>query len=116
MYAAWGLAEGEVELALDAAERMASWVLPSMPVAYLVIVLFWVRPRLPLLGYPMAAGAFEDYRNDEWLAAVFAITGIGTLVLSGHRPLGGPEPSGRRCSSCILSRVWLSFEPTSRAG
>ncbi len=26
MYAAWGLAEGEVELALDAAERMASWV------------------------------------------------------------------------------------------
>ncbi len=83
MYAAWGLAEGEVELALDAAERMASWVLPSMPVAYLVIVLFWVRPRLPLLGYPMAAGAFEDYRNDEWLAAVFAITGIGTLALQG---------------------------------
>lgn len=83
MYAAWGLAEGEVELALDAAERMASWVLPSIPVAYLVTVLFWVRPRLPLLGYPMATGAFEDYRNDEWLAAVFAISGIGTLALSG---------------------------------
>jgi hypothetical protein len=83
MYAAWGLAQGEVELALDAAERTASWVLPSIPVAYLVAVLFWLRPRLPLLGYPMAAGAFEDYRNDEWLAAVFAVAGIGTLALQG---------------------------------
>jgi hypothetical protein len=83
VYAAFGVAEGEVELALDAAERMASWVLPSLPVAYLVMVLFWVRPRLALLGYPMASGAFEDYRNDEWLAAVFAVTGIGTLVLQG---------------------------------
>jgi hypothetical protein len=83
MYAAWGLAEGEVELALDAAERMASWILPSIPVAYLVTVLFWVRPRLALLGYPLASGAFEDYRNDEWLAVVFAIAGIGTLALQG---------------------------------
>lgn len=83
VYAAFGVAEGEVELALDAAERMASWVLPSLPVVYLVIVLFWARPRLALLGYPMASGAFEDYRNDEWLAAVFAVTGIGTLVLQG---------------------------------
>jgi hypothetical protein len=83
MYAAWGLAEGEVELAMDAAERMASWVLPSMPIAYLVAVLFWVRPRLALLGYPMASGGFEDFRNDEWLAAVFAVAGIGTLALRG---------------------------------
>jgi hypothetical protein len=83
MYAAWGLAEGDVELALDAAERTASWVLPSIPVAYLVTVLFWVRPRLALLGYPMASGAFEDYRNDEWLAAAFAVAGIGTLALQG---------------------------------
>ena len=83
LYTALGVTEGRAELALDAAERMASWVLPSMPVAYLVIVLFWVRPRLPLLGYPIAAGAFEDYRNDEWLAAAFAIAGIGTLAFSG---------------------------------
>lgn len=83
LYAAWGLAEGEVELALDAAERMASWILPSLPVAYLVMELFWVRPRLALLGYPMAAGVFEDYRNDDWLAAVFAVAGIGTLALQG---------------------------------
>ena len=81
--AAWGLAEGEVELALDAAERMVAWILPAIPIAYLVAVLFWARPRLALLGYPMASGPFEDYRNDEWLAAVFAISGIGTLVLQG---------------------------------
>jgi hypothetical protein len=83
LYAAWGLAEGEVELALDAAERMVAWILPAIPLAYLVAVLFWARPRLALLGYPMASGAFEDYRNDEWLAAVFAVSGIGTLVLQG---------------------------------
>jgi hypothetical protein len=83
LYAAWGLAEGEVALALDAAERVASWVLPSLPVAYLVVALFWLRPRLALLGLGVDVGAFEDYRNDEWLAAVFAVAGIGTLVLGG---------------------------------
>ncbi len=51
--------------------------------AYLVVLLFWARPRLALLGYPMASGAFEDYRNDEWLAVVFAVSGIGTLALGG---------------------------------
>ena len=40
LYASWGLALGDVELALDAAERAASWILPSVPVAYLVVVLF----------------------------------------------------------------------------
>ena len=83
LYAAWGLADGEVALALDAAERVASWVLPSLPVAYLVVALFWLRPRLALLGLGVDVGAFEDYRNDEWLAAVFAVAGIGTLVLGG---------------------------------
>ena len=83
LYAAWGLAEGEVALALDAAERVASWVLPSLPVAYLIAALFWLRPRLALLGLGVDVGAFEDYRNDEWLAAVFAAAGIGTLILGG---------------------------------
>ena len=83
LYAAWGIAEGEMELALDAAERMASWVLPSLPVAYLVVVLFWIRPRLRMLGLPLEVGPFEEYRNDEWLPALFAAAGIGTLVLGG---------------------------------
>ena len=83
LYDSWGMAEGEMELALDAAEGMASWVLPSVPVAYLVVVLFWVRPRLPLLGLPCEIAPFEEYRNDEWLAAVFAAAGIGTLLLGG---------------------------------
>ncbi|MCK5376811.1 MAG: DUF2232 domain-containing protein [Acidobacteria bacterium] len=83
LYAAWGLAKGEMELALDAAERMASWLLPSIPVAYLVAVLFWVRPRLPVLGLPREVVAFEEYRNDEWLLVVFAAAGIGTLLLGG---------------------------------
>ena len=83
LYEALGMAEGRADLALDAAERMASWVLPSMFVAYFVAILFWARPRLALLGYPMAQGAFEDFHNDEWLAAAFAMTGIATLALSG---------------------------------
>lgn len=83
IYAAWGLAQGSVELALDAAERAAAWVLPSVPVAYLVLVLFWVRPRLPMLGLPVSVAPFEEYRNDEWLAALFVLAGGGTLLLGG---------------------------------
>jgi hypothetical protein len=81
LYASWGLAEGSVELALDAAERAAAWVLPSVPVAYVVLVLFWMRPRLPLLGLPVSVVPFEEYRNDEWLAALFVLAGGGTLLL-----------------------------------
>jgi hypothetical protein len=83
LYASWGLAEGSVELALDAAERAAAWVLPSVPVAYLVVVLFWMRPRLQLLGLPVPVATFEEYRNDEWLAALFVLAGGGTLLLGG---------------------------------
>jgi hypothetical protein len=83
LYASWGLAQGNVELALDAAERAASWVLPSVPVAYLVVVLFWIRPRLPLLGLPVPVAPFEAYRNDEWLAAFFVLAGAGTLLFDG---------------------------------
>jgi hypothetical protein len=83
LYDSWGMDAGEMELALDAAEGMAAWVLPSLPVAYLVVVLFWVRPRLPLLGVDCEVAPFEEYRNDEWLPAVFAAAGIGTLVLGG---------------------------------
>ncbi len=83
LYAAWGLSQGSAELVLDAAERAASWVLPSVPVAYLVLVLFWMRPRLPLLGLPVQVVQFEAFRNDEWLAALFAMAGGGTLLLDG---------------------------------
>jgi hypothetical protein len=83
LYAAWGMADGELELALDAVERMVGWVLPSLAVGYLVVVLFWARPRLALLGYELPIRAFEDYRNDDWLAAAFAAAGIATLVADG---------------------------------
>ncbi len=83
LYGVLGVAQGDVELALDAAERVASWMLPGLVVAYLVVVLFWMRPRLPLLGLPVQAAPFEEYRNDDWLAAAFAVSGIGALVLDG---------------------------------
>jgi len=83
LYAAWGLAEGEVELALDAAESVASWVLPSVPVAYLVMVLFWIRPRLALLGAGVEVAPFEEYRNDEWFAVNLLMTVLILYFVQG---------------------------------
>jgi len=81
--ASMGMSAGEMQLALDAAEKMLSWLLPTLPVAYLVGILFWIRPRLPVLGFPMPAGPFEDFRNDEWLPVGFVVAGLGTLLFSG---------------------------------
>jgi hypothetical protein len=78
-----GLPRGQLSLWLDAAEATLSWVLPSAPVAYLVAVLFWIRPRLPLLGFSRATGPFEDYTSEEWLPAAFAVAGAATLLLEG---------------------------------
>jgi hypothetical protein len=82
-YRAVGVATGELELAFDAVASVVPWIAPSVAVAYLVVVLFWLRPRLPLLGFTMPVVAFEKYRGDEWLAAGFAAGGLGTLVLDG---------------------------------
>jgi len=83
MYGAMGFAEGEIELAFDASARVMPWVLPGIVVAYVVIILFWIRPRIPLLGYEVEVGAFEVYRGEEWLAAGFALAGLGALFLEG---------------------------------
>jgi hypothetical protein len=83
MYGAMGFAEGDIELAFDASERVVPWVLPSVITAYLITVLFWIRPRIPVLGYHVQVSSFENYRGDEWLAAVFALSGLGALFLSG---------------------------------
>ncbi len=83
MYGAMGFAEGEIELAFDASETVVPWVLPSVVVTYLIVILFWVRPRIPLLGYDVRVAPFEEYRGDEWLAAVFAVSGLGALFLGG---------------------------------
>ena len=83
MYGAMGFAEGEIELAFDASERFVPWILPSVIITYLIIVLFWIRPRIPILGYDVEVASFEDYRGDEWLAAVFALSGLGALFLGG---------------------------------
>ena len=81
--AASGLPQGQLALLLDTAESAMAWVLPSVPLAYLVMVLFWIRPRLPLLGFTRPTGSFEHYRSEEWLPAVFILTGAATLLLAG---------------------------------
>ena len=83
LYTSMGLSRGEVQRAMDQAQWFVAWTLPSMLVFYLVAVLFWVRPRLALLGLNVPAGSFEDYRSDEWLPLAFALTGLGAVVLDG---------------------------------
>ncbi len=78
-----GLPRADVDLWLDRFEQALSWLLPSVLVAYLVAVLFWVRPRLPVLGFRLAAGPFERYASEEWLPAAFAVAGAATLLLRG---------------------------------
>jgi hypothetical protein len=77
------LSRGEADLRLDLLERTAAWGLPGALVAYLTMVLFWIRPRLLALGLVLPIPPFERYRSEEWLPAVFAITGLATLVLDG---------------------------------
>jgi hypothetical protein len=81
--AAWGLEQGSMELALDGMESALPRMIPGVIIAYLIAVLFWLRPRLPLLGLPVQVEPFEDFHNDEWLAVVFALAGAGTLLLGG---------------------------------
>jgi hypothetical protein len=83
LYTSMGVPQGDMELTLDRIEHAASWVMPSATMAYLVCVLFWMRPRLPLLGLPVTVVPFEEYRNDEWLAALFVLAGSGTLLFGG---------------------------------
>jgi hypothetical protein len=64
-------------------EQAWSWALPSVPLAYLVLVVFWIRPRLVVLGFPLAVGPFERYSSEVWLPAGFALAGAGTLLASG---------------------------------
>jgi hypothetical protein len=82
-YQGTSLPRSEVAATVEQIERAVAWGLPSMVVAYLVAVLFWLRSRLPLLGFPLPVEPFERWRNDEWLAAAFVVTGAGTLVLAG---------------------------------
>lgn len=83
MYGAMGFAESEIELAFDASERVVPWVLPSVIVAYLILIVFWIKPRIPLLGFGVEVAPFEEYRGDDWIAAVFALSGLGALFLGG---------------------------------
>jgi hypothetical protein len=81
MYTSLGMSRGEVGLMMDRAESWLSWILPGLVTGYLVLTLFWLRPRLGLLGLPVQTGPFEAYRNDEWVSAAFALAGAGTLLL-----------------------------------
>ena len=83
LYTRAGISRGEIQLAMDSSAGPVSWGLPSMFSAYLVVVLFWVRPRIPLFGLGLEVRPFEEYRSDEWLPVAFVLGGIGTLLLDG---------------------------------
>jgi hypothetical protein len=86
LYQSAGMPESEIErtlMAIEAASSVIPLLLPAAPIVYFVAILFWIRPRLELLGMGLRVPPFERYRNDDWLAAVFAASGIGTLLFSG---------------------------------
>ncbi|HHQ47839.1 MAG TPA: DUF2232 domain-containing protein [Acidobacteria bacterium] len=83
LYASAGVSQGQMQLALDASLPTMKWLAPQLPVAYMVAVLFWIRPRAPLFGLAVSPGPFEAYRSEEWLPAAFAMGGLGTLLLHG---------------------------------
>ena len=83
LYISMGIGRGEVQRAMDRAEIVLAWTIPSLATMYVVAILFWVRPRLPVLGFRVPVGAFEAYRSDEWLPAVFTTTGLATVLASG---------------------------------
>jgi hypothetical protein len=70
-------------LMLDQAIQWAPVVLPTTVMSYAVLVLFWIRPRLRILGLDLPVGTFEDYRSEEWLPVAFVAFGVGALVLDG---------------------------------
>jgi hypothetical protein len=86
LYQSAGMPESEIErtlMTIEAASSVIPLLLPAAPILYFVAILFWIRPRLELLGMGLQVPAFERYRNDDWLAALFAVSGIGTLLFSG---------------------------------
>lgn len=86
LYLESGVPESEVDrilVAVEPVKTLIAMLMPIAPVAYVVMVLFWVRPRLQLLGLPVEVADFESFRNDDLLAALFALAGIGTLVFNG---------------------------------
>lgn len=100
LYQKLGVSRGGLQLALDASERNLTWILPALPVTYLVTILFWVRPRLPLLGFAWKPVPFEEYRNDDWLPVTFVLGGIGTLALAG---------TGRWVAVNVLATVLILY-------
>ncbi len=82
-YRSAGVSQGRMQLALDASMSTMKWLAPQLPLAYLVAVLFWIRPRVGLFGFDLSPASFEAYRSEEWLPAVFVLTGAGTLLFHG---------------------------------
>jgi hypothetical protein len=82
-YHSAGMSTAQIDQTMWFLERITGWIFPSLMVIYLLIVLFWVRPRLQLLGVKVETGTFEEYRSEEWLPVAFAATGIATLLLTG---------------------------------
>jgi hypothetical protein len=70
-------------LAIDQSIQWAPVLVPTFAVSYAVLVLFWVRPRLRILGFDLPVGTFEEYRSEEWLPIAFAVFGVASLVLDG---------------------------------
>ena len=82
-YTELGMRRSEVQMGLDEMQRWLVWILPATPVIYVIVILFFIRPRLEALGVSLRPVPFEEYASEEWLPAIFAVAGLVTLLARG---------------------------------
>jgi uncharacterized protein YybS (DUF2232 family) len=95
-----GEASGGEELMAQAI-RLVAYLAPSAVALYVLWVVFWLRPRLPLLGLPRGSESIAQYASEEWLPVAFAVGGLGWVF--------APEPAKWLAANLLVAVLGLYF-------
>lgn len=83
------------------AVRAAAYLVPAAVALYVMWVVLWLRPRLPVLGLPRGQEAFAAYSSEDWLAVGFVVGGLGWVFL--------PEPGKWLATNLFAAVLGLYF-------
>jgi len=81
--------------------RLGAYLAPSAVALYVLWVVFWLRPRLPLLGLPRGSEPIAQYASEEWLPVGFAVGGLGWVF--------APEPAKWLAANLLVVVLGLYF-------